>query len=325
MAIMNGMQAGLLLAGLALTLPAAAQNFPARPISILHASTSGSGPDTFLRMANARMGETLGQPVNVEARPGGGGTVSAVAVKQAAPDGYTLLFNHSGNMVMDPVLGAMPFDPTKDFRAIALGYYTLAILFVPGSSPAKTVAEFVALARSNPQGLFFGTASTSSDLIVAMIAHATGTKLLSVPYKGQPQILTDLASARLDFAISTLQPTSRALIDAGKLRVLAVAWPKRLESFPNYPTMIEQGVPVPRSLTWFGLFAPAGTPDGVVRMLHREFNAAFSRPEVRDMLAKDGSAALTLTDTPEEFGRIVRNDLAAIDKLIKDTGFKLKP
>lgn len=307
----------LLLAGATL---AAAQAYPAKPITIIQSSTAGSGPDGFLRLGATQMSESMKQPVNVESRAGGGGTVAAVAVKQATPDGYTLLFSHSGNLIMDPLLGSAPFDTVKDFKPISTAYYTVAILTVPGTSPVKTLADLVALAKSKPDGLLYGTAATSSELIVAIIAQATGTKLTAVPYKGVPQVMADVAGGRLDFGIGSPQPIVKALSDEGKMRVILMVAPKRSEQLP-WPTAVESGIPLPRTLTWFGWLAPANTPDAVVRVLHREIGRAFGSPEVRDLALRQG-AFLTLSESPEEFAKVIETDRVQVAKVIKETGLK---
>lgn len=298
----------------------AAQGFPERPVMILQSSTAGSGPDVFLRTGVNLMAEGLKQPVTVDARPGAQGTVAAMAVKGAQSDGYTLLFNHSGNMIMDPVLGPVPFDTSKDFKPISVAYYTLAIITVPGSSNVRTVADLVAAGRARPEGIFYGSASTSTDLLVALVAQAVGAKFVPVPYKGVPQVMTDVAAGRVDFGVGTPQPTIKSLVDAGKMRIIGMVWPNRIDQLP-YPTLVESGIPVQRSLTWFGLFAPANTPDAVVRTLHREFTRAFGSPAVREAALGQG-AAVTLSDTPEDFARLIESDKVTVAKVIRDLNLK---
>lgn len=159
-----------------------AQTFPTRPVVIFQSSSPGSGPDTFLRAGVRAMSEALGQTVVVEARPGAQGTVASMAVKSAPADGYTLLFNRSGNLIMDPLLTSTPFDVSRDFKPISVAYYTLGIIAVPASGPIKSLADLVTQARAKPTGLFYGSPSTSSELVVAMISQAIGAKLVSVPY-----------------------------------------------------------------------------------------------------------------------------------------------
>jgi len=297
-----------------------AQEYPTKPILMIQSSTAGAGPDAFLRLGAQQMSTAMKQAVPIESRPGGGGTVAAVAVKNAAPDGYTLLFNHAGNMIMDPLLGPVPFDTLKDFKPVAIAYYTVAIFVVPGTSPVKTFPELMAFAKTKPGGLFYGSGATTIDLMVGIVSRGSGGKFTSVQYKGTAQAMLDVAAGRLDFSMSTPQPAVMGLVNDGKLRVIAMVAPTRNEQLP-WPTLLESGVDFPRTLTWWGWFVPAGTPDAIVRTLHREIVHAFSSAQVRDLALKQG-AMLTLSESPEEFVKVIAADRINVAKVIKEIGLK---
>jgi tripartite-type tricarboxylate transporter receptor subunit TctC len=235
----------------------AAQLLSSRPITVIIPFTPGASSDLLQRLVAKKVTENTGQVLIVESRPGGGGSIGAVAVKQAQPDGHTLFQanagTHAANVALYPTLA---YDPVKDFRPITLMWGFPQLLAVPADSPAKSVADLVALAKSKPGGLSFASQGTGAGghLLGEMLKQRTGTPLVHVPYRGAGPAAVDLAAGRVDFFFVAYASVV-SFLQAGKVRVLAVTSPKRLPAQPNVPTMAEAGFPGIQLDAWFGRHA----------------------------------------------------------------------
>ena len=299
---------------------AGAQTFPARPITLVVPFPPGGVTDPVARFVGQKVSESVGQQVVVENKPGAGGLIGAETVKRAPADGYTLFMGHSGTHAVNPSLySKLPYDPVKDFAPITLMISTSHILVVPAASPANSVAELVALAKSQPNGLVYASQSVGAGghLLGEMLKARTGANLHHVPYKGSAPAIQDILAGRVDLFFDT-PITSGPHVREGKLKILAAASARRLRWFPDTPTMAEAGYPGVELDFWFGLFAPAGTPQPALRKLHEEFVKALKNPELVKRFTDQGLDVVT--DTPEEFAALIAADTLRLGKIVRDSG-----
>jgi tripartite-type tricarboxylate transporter receptor subunit TctC len=306
-------------------LPARADDdYPSRPIRFVVPFPPGGVADPVARLIGEKIGKALGQSLVIDNRPGGAGIIAAEIVKQAPADGYTILMGHAGNFAVNPSLyPALPYDPVKDFQPVTLLMSTSHVLVVPLESPAKSVAELAALARSSANGLTFASQSvgTGGHLLGEMFRLRTGARLEHVPYKGSAPALADLIAGRVDFffdAVITATPQVRA----GRIRALATASKKRAAVLPDVPTVAEVGYPGIEADFWFALFAPAGTPPHVVRSLNKAFATAMHSPEVKARFSEQGLDIIT--STPEELAALIRADIERFGKVVREAGIKVE-
>jgi tripartite-type tricarboxylate transporter receptor subunit TctC len=287
---------------------AQAQNYPDRPVHLIAPFPAGGLADVLARAIGDEMSRTIGQPVVVENRAGAGGNVGAEVVARSTPDGYTLLMTSAGILTANQFLYAkMPFDPDKDFVAVSNVAEMPMLVVVNPKVEAKTLQEFVALARANPGRLNFGSPGigTTGHLGLAMFMHAANIKLTHIPYKGAAPAITDLLAGQIDGVVDN-PPTVLPQINAGNLRPLAVAAKQRMALLPDLPTAAEAGVANYEASSWFGVVAPAGTPPGIVARLHKEIAAAVRQPALRERFAKSG--ARLLGNSPDEFAKQIQDD-----------------
>ena len=302
--------------------PALAQtdDFPSRAITIVVPFTPGGSADVLMRLVGQKLSESVKQPVLLDNRPGGGGNVGALAVKLAPPDGYTLFMAHTGTHAVNASLYPdLKYDPIKDFQAITPLISFPSILVVPASSPAKTLAEFVAYAKVKPGGLSYSSQGigSSGHLLGEMLSRNVGATMVHVPYRGVAPAITDLIAGRVDFLFSS--PISAfAYIQDGRLRTLAITSEKRSTIFPDLATLAELGYPELHMLTWFGIVAPARLPAPVVKKLHTEFVKAAHSEAVTRMLVSQ--ATEVFTSTPEEFRALMARDIVRVGKVVREAG-----
>jgi len=301
---------------------APAQLLSARPVTIVIPFTPGASADTLQRIVARKVSENTGQVMVMESRGGGAGAIGAAAVKTAPPDGHTLFQGNAGTHAANQALYAtLPYDPIKDFRPITLMWSFPQLLAVPRDSPAKTVADLVALARSKPGGLSFASQGTGSGghLLGEMFKARTRAPMVHVPYRGAGPAAVDLAAGRVDFffvSYSSLLP----FLQAGSVRVIAVTSPQRLPALPDAPTMREAGFEGIAIDTWFGLLAPAGTPDAVIGKLNGAFVKAVRDPEVLRQIA--GQGAEPRTSTPAEFAAFIAEETVSVGKIVRELGVR---
>jgi tripartite-type tricarboxylate transporter receptor subunit TctC len=301
-----------------------AQSYPTRPITIIVPFPPGGVTDPVARSVAQKMTESLGQSVLVDNRPGGSGIIGAELVKRAPADGYTIFFGHFGTHAVNPSLYAkLPYDPVKDFQPITTIISTKSLLVVPADSPAKTLAELIALAKSKPGGLTFASQGIGSGghLQGEMFRAITGARLSHVPYKGSAPALADILASRVDLFFDALV-TSGPHVRDGKLRALAITSKTRSALFPDVPTMTELGFPDIEVDAWFGMFAPAGTPAAVVRRLNTEFVKAVRSHDLSKRLTEQGLDVVT--NTPEEFAALIARDTVKLGKVVRDSGAKVE-
>src|SRR5260221_2855235 len=315
------MKIGLATLALAAMLSGAAQaqDYPARPVRLVVPYAAGGNADIFDRSLAQNLGGVLKQPFVVENRGGANGGIGADFVAKSAPDGCTLLVTANGPIVVNPVLYAkVPYDPIRDFAPIAECPVHQYVLVTLTASHIKSIADLVDAARARPGAVSYGSTGIGggNHLAGELFALATGTQLTHVPYKGSAPALADLLGGQLSFRSDPVI-TSVPQIGAGKLRAFAVSSRKRASSLPEVPTMQEAGIPGFDISQWQGLLAPAGTPRAVVDRLNAETVRAMHAADVHERIAVQGGNDI-VTGTPEEFAALIRSDLQAYAKLIKD-------
>lgn len=304
----------------AVAMTAVAQNYPTKAIRVVVPFPPGSATDTVARAYSASVSQVLGQPIVVENKAGADGAISGAEVARSAPDGYTLFFATNSPMSVAPAMRKNPpYDPVRDFTPIAdIGRYTFFVVVHP-SVPANTVAELVKYAKDNPNKLNYATGNTTGIMSCAQFSHLAGIRMVHVPYKGEPQALTDLIAGRVQFMVvsaGTVVPHIRE----GKLRALAVVTGKRSPILPDVPTLAEAGMPAFSITSWAALYGPAKMPRDIVERLNKEYLAAASRPEVAMVLEKQ--AFIVTGSTPERLGAFTKEQLDEYRAMMKATGIE---
>jgi tripartite-type tricarboxylate transporter receptor subunit TctC len=310
----------------ALALPALAQgDYPNKPIRMIVGFAPGGGTDIMARIVATRMSEHMGESVIVENRPGNSGIVGAVAVAKAPPDGYTLMMGvMSLNTIQPNLVPNLPFDPIKDFAPVNLVASVPHFILVPPSLGVNSIAELIAYAKARPGKMSYPSAGTGTSTHLAgemFRLQAGNLDIVHIPYKSAGHSMPDLLAGRVQLAFETL-PTTAAYVKNGKLKALAVTTSKRLAEFPTVPTTAEAGLPAYRLRTWYGVFAPAGTPSAIVNRLHAEIAHAVQSTDSKAKLVEMGMDD-SVTPTPEDFAAMVRSELEYFAKLVKEAGIKL--
>jgi tripartite-type tricarboxylate transporter receptor subunit TctC len=296
-------------------------HFPSRPIRIVVPYAAGGSTDQLARAIQQPMQEFLKQPVIVDNKVGAGGAIGTDAVAKSAPDGYTLVFGNAGPMSIQPVLRKLAYDPIKDFRPISTVAITPLILAVPASSKDMTLADFLRSARKSGTDWNFGSVGNGSlsHLTGEYFNKFAGTKLMHVPYNGGAPMMTAFGGGQLQAAFVT-GLDGIAMLQAGKVRYLAVASPSRTDVVSGLPAIAEQ-VPGFQSVGWFGVLAPRGVPDGVARKLHEAVAYAVARPEVREMFVARQVEARS--SSPEELDTMIRQEMSRWAALGKELNLSL--
>jgi tripartite-type tricarboxylate transporter receptor subunit TctC len=301
------------------------QTYPTRPIHIVVPSSPGAGvTDIMARLVGQHLSARIGQQIVIDNRPGASGLIGAEVVSRAAPDGYTLLVANV-SLVVNPFLyPKMPYDALKDFIPITMINSAPMLLVVHPSIPATSVTELIAFAKSHPGKLNYGSGGLGSTpyLAAELFKSLAGIDVVHVPYKGGAPALSDLVGGQLTFMIENM-PGTMPYARAGNLRALAITSPQRSALAPELPTMAEAGVPGYEMNGWNGIFAPKGTPPGIVARLHSEVAKILRTPEVRQELAALG--AEPVGDTPDEFAAFLKADIARWGKIIQDKGIRSDP
>jgi tripartite-type tricarboxylate transporter receptor subunit TctC len=301
---------------LALSAPAAAQQYPAQMVRIVVPFGAGSNTDAQARILADKLATLWKQHVIVENRPGIAGTAG---VAKAAPDGYTLMLTSSGHPVANVISPSAPFDPVKDFAGITQVSAISASLVVPPDLPANNLQEFIALARKSPGKLNFGSAGTASTSYLAgeIFKQVAKIDLVHVPYKGTPEAMNSIMrnDTQLYFASPTYSPD---MITTGKIKVLAVSGEKRVPRFPDIPTAKESGLPDYVYESWFGVMAPAGTPPAVLNKVAADIASVLRLPDVRKAI--DNQGLEVVTQSPAEFDRLIASEAQRYGQILRDAG-----
>ena len=301
----------------------AAQAWPARPVHLIVPYAPGGPVDLSARLLAPKLQQALGQPVVAENKPGAGGNIGADFVAKSAPDGHTLVMGAIATHAINPTLfPKFPYDPVRDFRHVALLVQVPNVLVVNNDVPARTVQEFTALVKNNPGKFDFASGSTGSTghLAGELFKQLTGTYMVHIPYKGSAPAVVDLMSGRVHLMFDNLA-SALPNIRAGKVRALAVTTVARSGFLKDLPTLHESGLPGFDLTTWWGVMAPAGTPQPVVDRLAAEIAKAIAAPDLRERLAAMGSEPPTVR-SPAEFTAFVQKELKIYSELVKRSGAK---
>jgi tripartite-type tricarboxylate transporter receptor subunit TctC len=298
--------------------------WPARPIRLIVPFTAGGGNDAVARTIGDRLADRLGQRVVVDNRGGAGGLVGAELAAHAPADGYTLFLGGVGSHAINPVLHAqLPYDPVKDFAPVSLIAAAPLVVVVHPSLPVDSISALLAWTRSRPRQLEYASngIGSSSQLAAELFASTAGVQLVHVPYKGLAPALTDLLGGQVRLMFSSMVAIIPH-VKAGRLRALAVTGARRSPLLPEVPTVAESGLPGYQAGSWYGILAPAGTPQPIVQRLNREISVVLERPDVRASLAADGAEAVG--GTPQQFAEHIEAELARMRKLVKTAGIRLE-
>ncbi len=298
-----------------------AQPYPSKPVRIIVPLGAGGATDVVARVIAAKLGEHLGQTVVIENRPGAEGIIGLEAVARSAPDGYTLGLGSSSTLAANFSLRSkLPFHPVTDFVPVAMALKNaFNFLVVHPDVPARNLQELVALAKASPGKMFYGTATSGSKICTEMFKVVAGVNIAMVNYKSTAQALTDLMGGQLQLVCEPVG-TSIASVNAGKLRALAVTSTVRLASAPNVPTVAEAGFPGFEYSAWVGVFAPAGTPRGIVDKLSGEIAAVLRQPETVNKIESAGFDPMI--GGAEELAALLKREMARAAQVVKDAGIK---
>ena len=302
---------------LALSAPAAAQSWPAKPLRLVVTFPSGGAPDILARLFSEKA--QLGQPVVVDNKPGAGGNIGADFVAKSPADGYTLVLGTVGtHSINGSLYEKMPYDMVKHFAPVSLIASAPNLLVVNNNVPAKTVSEFVAHLKANPDKLSFGSPGVGTSVHVSgeLFKSMTGTKMTHVPYKGRQYAIPDLVGGSIQLMFDNM-PSALPMAREGKIRAIAVTTAKRSSAAPEIPAIAES-IPGFEATTWFALFAPAGTPKPVVDKLSAEVQRVFRLPDVAERLKTLGLEAVL--SSPEELAAYQASEISKWTKVVKDSG-----
>ncbi len=301
---------------------ASAQQWPTKPVRLVVPFAPGGSVGYAAQLIAHDLSDRLGQRVILDHRPGAAGLIGVDAAAKAAPDGYTFVITTSGNIAVSPHLNKkMPFDPIKDLTPITPIAETLAVLVVHPSLPVKSVKDLITLAKQRPGSLNFGSSGPggSDHMSVELFMNMTGIKMVHVPYKGGGPAMNDLIAGNIQLMFSTIAPAIE-IIKAGRVRALAVTSSSRFAALPDLPTVSEAGLPGYEATGWYGIFGPAGLPTEVVKKMHAATVAALSTEALRNRFKDSG--LLPVSDTPERFAALIRQDTDKWGKLVLDNGIK---
>ena len=309
--------------GFVLSGAATAQPYPSKPVRFIVTFAAGGGTDLVARAVAPKMSENLGQPVVVENRPGANGAVGAEYVAKSAPDGYTICVCAAGTMAIGPHLTKQPFDTLRDFAPVSPLATSSFVVTVHPSVKATSIAELIALAKANPGKINFGSSGVGGapHLSTELFKSMAGVDMVHVAYKGLGPAMTDLLGGQIQFMLADIGVVAPHL-KSGKLRGLAITGRTRSPVFPELPTVAEAGLPGYAAGTWYGLFAPAGTPAPILARLSASVREALAAPEVGSALVSQGVEPAAMT--PEQFTEFAREEHAKWGGIIRSAGIKLE-
>jgi tripartite-type tricarboxylate transporter receptor subunit TctC len=303
-----------------LAAPAAAQDYPAKPLHIVVPNPAGGTVDIVARAVAQGLGASLGQPVVIDIKPGGNNVIGSDAVARAAPDGYTLLMAGT-HVVLNPLIRALPYDGARAFTPVALLAGTPNVIAVHSAVPVRTIAELVALAKANPVAMNCATSTGGIRLAAERFRMLAGIDLNFIPFQGGIQAVLSAAGGHAEVVIAPLSDAMPHFM-SGKIRILAVTSPQRFEAIGDVPTVAESGFPGFHAMQWFGAVAPAGTPKPVVTRLSTEMRRALENPEVRASFAKLGIVVTPMA--ADQFEEFMRSESRAFSAAMRDGNIKIE-
>lgn len=320
-----GIAAATLVAGATLGVhaPASAQAYPSRPIKLIVPFPAGGGTDLIAREVANKVAVANGWSIIIDNKPGSGGNLGVDAAAKSPADGYTLVLGQTSNLAINPTLYAkLPYNPEKDLTPIVTVASAPLVLVVATDSPYKTLADVLAAAKAKPESLNYASSGsgTVAHLATELFQKTAAVKFTHVPYKGAAQGSTDLIGGQIQMYMSSV-PTLIGFVKNGKMRAIAVTSLKRTADMPSVPTIAESGFKGFEAVTWFGVAGPAGLPKDVVAKLNGAFNKALQDPDVRKKLAGQGADALG--GTPEQFAKLIHDDIGRWGQIVKESGAKV--
>ena len=310
------------LASFVFAMPADAQDYPTRAVTLVVPYTAGGGNDAMARVVADQMSKALGQQIVIENRGGAGGSLATRQVARAAPDGYTLGLGGTGTLAIDPTLYPnVGYDPRKDFAPVGLIATSALVVLVNNTVAARTIPELVALARTEPGRLTYASAGVGSGIHLGaeLFAHMAGIRLSHIPYKGSAPALTDLIGGHVAIYFSSLAPAI-GLVKSGQVRALAVTGPERSKIFPDLPTVAEAGLPGYAAVLHYGIVAPAGTPKPVVDRLAAALQSAIASPDVQTRIVAEGAEVMGMT--PAQYAADIDSEEAKWSEIVRRSGAK---
>ncbi len=317
-------RAGAALAVLALIgLPVRAQEYPSKPVRIVVPFAAGGPADVYARFIGNALSETLKQPFVIEDRPGAGSVIGTEAVAKSDPDGYTLLMMSNTHTTNESLLPDKPFKLMTDFIAVSPVNYSDLVMVIHPSVPARTLSEFIALAKSKPKGLTYASSGPGTPYHMAgeLFKAMSQTDIVHVPYKGSSGARTDILGGHVSMmfdAVTTMAPN----VTAGEVKALGTTGDKRTSVLPDVPTIAEAGIPGYSATIWLGIMAPKGTPQPIVDRLNAEIVKVLQRPDVKEAWAKQGAEPLVMT--PAEFTAYLEKDIMKWAEVVKISGAKVQ-
>jgi tripartite-type tricarboxylate transporter receptor subunit TctC len=303
--------------------PALAQAYPTKPVKIIVPFGPGGFTDVVARILGVKLGESLGQSVVIENKPGAGSMIGTDQVAKAAPDGHTLLIVSSTHVISPWIYKSVPYDPIKSFTPITKLVDSPYVLLTNPKVPAKNVQEFIALAKANPDKIHYGSSGNGSaqHLIGGLFASMTKTQLKHVPYRSSNLATTDVLAGVVESSFAGV-PNALSQVSTGRLNALAVTSAKRIPQLPNVPTMQEAGVPGYDATVWLALLAPAGTPPHIVNKLNSEIAKIMATAETNKAMF-DAGVEVSLS-SPEAVTQLMVSEMAKWGKVVKEAGIKLE-
>ncbi|MDO8596779.1 MAG: tripartite tricarboxylate transporter substrate binding protein [Sulfuricaulis sp.] len=298
-----------------------AQNYPTKPIRLVVGFPPGGGPDVTGRVIAQKLTDILGQTIVVENRPGAAGFIALERVAISSADGYTLLMMSSNDTALPALRTKLPFDLERDFAPVSLVTTGAMVLVVSSAMPARNVKELIALARAQPGKLKFGSggAGGTVHLTAELFNSMAKVNIVHVPYKGSADIVVAIAAGQIDMSFPSIT-VAQPLLDAGKLKALALTSAKRMSSVPSIPTLDESGLPGYDRYAWYGVAAPAGVPKTIIVRLNAEIGKVVNTPEMKKSFEKQGLEVQT--NTPEQYAAFIRSEIAQNAKLVQLAGVK---
>ena len=302
--------------GLALASPAAAQDYPSRPIKIIVPFGAGGPTDVFTRVLVEELRKSIGQPLVLENRPGAGTVIGTDAAAHATPDGYTLLMVSATQTVNETLISSKGYQLMRDFVPIAMLFRSELVMVVHPSVPVNNVKEFIALAKAKPGQLNYASSGPGSNYHMAgeLLKNLTGIDIVHVPYRGSTGARNDIVGGQVQMMFDSV-PTMAPLIQAGRVKGLGTSARTRSVALPDIPTLSEAGVPGYEATIWIGMMAPVGTPQPVIDLLNRAINKIVSRPDIKESWEKQDAKPDPMT--PAQFGAHIQAEIAKWAKLIK--------
>lgn len=303
--------------------PSYAQNFPVKTIRFVVPYPPGGASDTVARIIAQKLGDSMQQPVVIENRPGANGIIALTYVAKAPADGYTLLMGNVGPNAINPSIYKLPYDPAKDFAPVVMTNSVPLMMVVNATSGINSMADLIAKAKVAPDSLFYGTGGTGTagHFAMELFMMKTGIKMQRISYKGDGLALTDMIGGQINVMFTT-GASGLPHVHSGRLKAIAVATLKGVDTVPSVPTVSELGVPGFEAVSWGGVLVPANTPKPVVDKLNMEINKVLQMPDVREALAKTGSE--TVGGSPEDFGKYIAAETAKWANVAKVANIKLE-